>query len=126
MEEIGINGAEVMEPQEIADDVQQTFDGVSNEYRSLLQGRIEWLLEQTMLRVNSDVKRIMSHNFGKERNKQRLTDPEKNKELTSLLGSAFTVIETEVKDDLKRYLIGKEPIFNIVPKRDYETDETKA
>lgn len=113
----------IMTPQEIADDVQQTYEMVSNDYRRLIESRIDWMLSQALKKVNSGVKRIVSHNFGKERNKQRLTDPEKNKELTSLLGSALTVIETEVKDDLKRFLINQENIFSIVPRRDFEKQE---
>ena len=113
----------IMTPEEIADDVQQTYEMVSNDYRRLIESRIDWMLSQALKKVNSGVKRIVSHNFGKERNKQRLTDPEKNKELTSLLGSALTVIETEVKDDLKRFLINQENIFSIVPRRDFEKQE---
>lgn len=108
---------------EIADDVQQTYEGVSNQYRTILEKRINDLLSDQRKQIHSDVKRIMSHNFGKERNKKRIMDPEKNQAMMNHLGGAFTVIESEVKDDLKEYLIDGKDIFSIVPKRDFEKDE---
>lgn len=80
-------------------------------------------LKEEKDQIHSDTKRIISHNFGKERNKKRIMDETKNQELMNHLGSVFTVIESEVKDDLRQYLVDGKDIFSIVPKIDFEKDE---
>ena len=112
---------ELPDAQEIADDVQQTYgEMISNEYRALVQKRISALLNKQKADMFDGIKRIMSHNFTTERDKRRLTDKEKNAELVSFLGSALTVIETQTKEDLGRYLVNNEDILTIVPKRQFE------
>lgn len=49
-----------------------------------------------------DIKKLLSIQFAAERNKQRLTDKEKNMELVRFLGDALTGIEMSIKADLKR------------------------
>lgn len=44
-----------MTPQKIADDVQQTFDNVSNSYRSLLQRRIELAIEDAISKYKNSL-----------------------------------------------------------------------
>lgn len=107
--------------EEIADDVQQTYgEIITNDYRKLIQNRINDLLNQERKLAHEGIKRILSHNFTSERKKQRITDPDKNLELLNHLGAALTVIETQAKDDLTRFLVDQEDILSIVPKRDFE------
>jgi hypothetical protein len=76
-------------------------------------------------RLIHGIKRILSHEFTNERNKQRLTDPEKNLELLNFLGSALTIIEMNVKYNLKRLEQG-EDIYTIIPKSEQEKDQDKV
>lgn len=114
----------ILTAQEIADDVQQSLgEEVTNEYRLLIETRIINLLTEQNAQAYDGIKRILAHNFTQERDKNRISDAEKNKELLNHLGSALTIIETTVKENLTRLLIKGEDIFSIVPKRDQEKIE---
>jgi hypothetical protein len=64
----------------------------------------------------SGLKRILSHHFALEVNKQRITDKEKNQELVNHLGSAFTIIEMNVKKDVIKFVRGADK-YEVIPKR---------
>ena len=62
-----------------------------------------------------DIKKIIAHNFSLERNKLRISQSEtQNAELNNHIGNALTVIEMQVKQDVKNYINGTE-IETIVP-----------
>ena len=63
-----------------------------------------------------DIKIIICQHFTDERDKKRLTDPDKNRELVTHLGNALTYIESSIKDDLKRLDSG-ESIEDIIPRK---------
>ncbi len=64
--------------------------------------------------LEEDVKKILGYEFSIEKNKKRLMDPDKNKELVNLLGDALSVIESQTIDKLCQYLDGDD-IEVVVP-----------
>lgn len=81
----------------------------------MMKEAVKQAVEMTDHQLSSGLKEIVGHHFSSQRDKPRIADKEKNRELMNFIGDFLTTLEMDVKRDISAFLAGVD-IKEIVPK----------